>query len=200
LVLAGAPCLVVGGGGLAASKAADLVDAGAAVHIVAEVIDDAVKALAGVTFDERPYREGEVAGYRLVIAATGEAAVDDLVFGDASAAGVWINTVDDPARCTFTLPARVRRGALLLTVSTDGTSPAVSSWLRRQLEGWVGPEYGVLLDLVAEERERRRATGASSEGLDWQSALDSGMLELVREGRLAEAKDLLQTCLSSSSG
>ena len=42
--------------------------------------------------------------------------------------------------------------------------------------------------------------GRPTEGLDWQRALDSGMLELVREGRLAEAKELLQACLSSSSG
>ena len=44
-----------------------------------------------------------------------------------------------------------------------------------------------------------RAGGRSSEDADWQAALDSGMLDLIRHGRVAEAKELLQTCLSSSS-
>ena len=58
----------------------------------------------------------------------------------------------------------------------------------------------MLVDLLAEARERLRADGRSTEGLDWQGALDSGMLDLVREGRVAEAKERLQACLSSSSG
>jgi hypothetical protein len=45
-----------------------------------------------------------------------------------------------------------------------------------------------------------RADGRSSEDADWQRALDSGMLDLIRTGRVTEAKELLETCLSSSSG
>jgi hypothetical protein len=63
----------------------------------------------------------------------------------------------------------------------------------------MGPEYSVLLDLLSEAREEMRARGRSSEDADWQAALDSGMLDLIRRGRVAEAKELLLTCLSSSS-
>jgi len=52
---------------------------------------------------------------------------------------------------------------------------------------------------VAETRAELKADGIATEGLAWQEALDSGMLELVREGHLAEAKERLQACLSSSS-
>ena len=52
---------------------------------------------------------------------------------------------------------------------------------------------------VSEAREDLRGAGVSTEGLAWQEALDSGILELVREGRVAEAKERLQACLSSSS-
>ena len=84
--------------------------------------------------------------------------------------------------------------------STGGESPALSSWLRRRFEGELGPEYGLLLTMLRDEREAVRAAGRSTEGLDWHRALDSGMLDLIREGRLAEAKERLQACLSSSSG
>ena len=87
-----------------------------------------------------------------------------------------------------------------MTFATGGHSPALASWLRRALAEEFGPEYVTLLELLADERERSRAARAvrprASIG---NAALDSGMLDLVREGRLAEAKERLQACLSSSS-
>jgi precorrin-2 dehydrogenase/sirohydrochlorin ferrochelatase len=153
-----------------------------------------------VTVEERPYERGEVAGYRLAVACTDDRAVNQAVFDDGEAAGVWVNSADDPERCAFTLPARVRRGDLLVTVSTGGRSPAMAAWLREELEAWLGPEHEALLDLLAEERDRLRADGVATEGLNWRGALRSGMLERLREGHLAEARELLRACLSSSAG
>jgi siroheme synthase-like protein len=147
----------------------------------------------------RPYESGEVAGYRLAVAATDQPEVNHQVFLEGEAAGVWVNSADDPANCAFTLPSRVRRGDLLVTFSTGGRSPALATWLRRRFSEEIGPEYLTLMDLLAEERARLRREGVPTEGLDWQGALDSGMLDLVREGRLAEAKERLKACLSSSS-
>ncbi|MGZ4681151.1 MAG: hypothetical protein ACXV8G_01655, partial [Acidimicrobiales bacterium] len=70
---------------------------------------------------------------------------------------------------------------------------------RRRYAEEFGPEYATLIELLAAERDALRQAGRSTEGLDWQAALDSGMLDLIREGRLAEAKERLQACLSSSS-
>jgi precorrin-2 dehydrogenase / sirohydrochlorin ferrochelatase len=191
---------VVGGGRVAAEKAAGLLDCEAAVHVVATDVGAGVRALPGATWDERPYRSGDVAGYRLVVTATDDPEVNRQVFEEAEAAGIWVNSADDPANCTFTLPARVRQGPVLVTFATGGRSPAVATWLRRRFEAELGPEYTVLVDMLAEERARVRSEGRSTEGLDWQGALDSGMLDLIREGHLAEAKERLQACLSSSSG
>jgi hypothetical protein len=69
--------------------------------------------------------------------------------------------------------------------------------VRRWLEEELGPEFETLLEIVATEREQLQREGRSTEGVDWQKAIDSGMLlELIREGRLAEAKERLQACLS----
>jgi siroheme synthase-like protein len=197
LVVAGRRCLVVGGGRVALQKVQGLADAGADVTVVAPDVEPAIEPLA--TVERRPYRRGEVAGYRLAIAATGDPEVNQQVYDDGEAAGVWVNSADDPERCSVTLPAQLRRGRLTVTVSTAGHSPAVASWLRDRLGEELGPEYDALIGLLSEVRNEVRAEGRSTEGLDWRRALDSGILDLVRAGRLEDAKERVSACLSSSS-
>jgi hypothetical protein len=76
----------------------------------------------------------------------------------------------------------------------------MASWVRRWLEGQLGPEHETLLDVMAEVREELQADGVRTESLDWQSAVDSGTLERIRQGHIREAKERLQACLLSSSG
>ena len=198
LVVAGRRCLVVGGGEVAARKVEGLVEAEADVHVVAPAVSEAIRTLP-VTWEERPYERGEVAAYRLAVACTDDPDVNRAVFEDGEAAGVWVNSADDPAHCSFTLPSRLHHGSLLVTVSTGGDSPAFAAWLRQRLEEEIGPEYETLLELLADARREARDRGVVTRPADWQRALDSGMLELIREGRVAEAKERLQACLSSSS-
>ena len=200
LVLTGRRCLVVGGGPVAARKVEGLLACGAHVHVVATAVGDAVRALGGdgLSWEERPYRRGEVAGYRLAVTATGDPEVDAAVFVDGEEAGVWVNSADDPAHCAFTLPAVVRQGPVVVAVSTGGHSPALASWLRRRLAEELGPEYADLALLLSAARDTIRASGRSTEGLDWQRALDSDMLDLLRAGKAQAAKERLQACLSSS--
>lgn len=200
LVVDGRACLVVGGGAVAARKVAGLQACGASVHVVAPEVGEEIRSLPGVTWEERPYRASDLGGRRLVISATDDPTVNRAVYLDAEAAGVWVNGADDPEHCSFTLPAVLRRGSLLVTVSTGGRSPALASWLRTRLEAEIGREYEVLLDLLSAEREALQAEGRSTEGLDWQKALDSDMLGLIRNGDLTNARERLHTCLSSSSG
>jgi siroheme synthase-like protein len=190
---------VVGGGAIAVRKVESLLACGASVTVVAPAVDERLRTLPGVTVEERPYRPGDVAGYRLAIAATDSPTVNAAVFDDGEDAGVWVNGADDPANCSFTLPAVVRRGSLMVTVSTGGRSPALARWLRQRLAAELGPEYDVLLDLLASERDRLKADGRSTEGPGWQKALDSDMLGLIRNGEITSAREHLQACLSSSS-
>ncbi len=213
LVVAGRPCLVVGGGRVALAKVRGLVEAGARVTVVAPEVDAGITELAAATssggggdaadgtvvVEQRPYRPGEVAVYRLAVAATGDPVVNQQVYDDGEAAGVWVNSADDPQRCSVILPARIRQGRLTVTVSTGGHSPAVASWLRERLAAELGPEYDQLIGLLSEARKEVQAQGLGTEQLDWRGALDSGILDLVRAGRLEDAKERLRACLSSSS-
>ena len=199
LVLDGRSCLVVGGGKVALRKVEGLLACGGRVTVVAPSVDSEVRAHAGVILVERAWQPDDLDHMWLVIAATDDPAVNSAVYAEGERRGVWVNGADDPANCSFTLPSVVRRGDLQVTVSTGGRSPALATWLRGRLEREIGPEYAVLLDILASERDGLKAAGRSTEGLDWQSALDSDMLGLIRNGDLAHARERLQTCLSSSS-
>ena len=152
-----ARCVVVGGGQIALSKVMGLLEAGAVVTVVApEVIDD-IATLDGVHIERRPYQPGDLTGHRLAIAATGDHAVNRAVYLEGEAAGVWVNAADDPANCAFTLPARIRRGPLLVTFATGGNSPALASWLRRRYPDTDRPRVR-RVDWLA-GRGARRASG-----------------------------------------
>ncbi|HUP84759.1 MAG TPA: bifunctional precorrin-2 dehydrogenase/sirohydrochlorin ferrochelatase [Acidimicrobiales bacterium] len=201
LVLTGKKCLVVGGGGVATRKVEGLLACGADVTVIAPEVDAELAANPDVRVLGRDYVEGDAArgGYRLVITATDDRVTNQRVHDDADAAGVWVNSADDPDRCTFTLPAIVRNGPLMFTVATGGHSPALASHLKARLaEEYGGEDYRMLLDLLGEARSAVLAEGRTTEGLAWQTALDSDMLSLIRGGRISEARDRLKTCLSSS--
>jgi siroheme synthase-like protein len=200
LLLQNRACLVVGGGQIAERKARGLLAAGARVHVVAKEVLPQVRSLEGVagvaSIEERPYRRGEVAGYWLVVAATGDPEVNKAVFEDGEAAGVWVNSADDPASCSFILPAVARQGPVSVAVSTSGYSPALASWLKGHAAEHMGPELAELAELLAEARAELKKQGRSTEGVDWRPGLDWAMLDLIRSGRRAEAKERLEACLS----
>ena len=77
--------------------------------------------------------------------------VDQQIFDECETAGIWVNSADDPERCTFTLPAVHRQGSVMVAVSTGGASPALSSWLRREIADLIGPEFA---DIAAELLEK----------------------------------------------
>ena len=187
----GRRCLVVGGGQVAMNKAEGLLEAGALVDVIALEVIRELDDRPGVTVHRRAYRSGDVEGYRLVVAATGCGEVNAEVYRDGEAAGVWVNSADDPDHCSFTLPSRLRRGPLMVTCSTGGHSPALSRWLRRRLDDEIGPEYEILLCLLSEARQRIQAAGAHTEDRAWQDVLDSGMLELIRSGETGRAKEMI---------
>jgi precorrin-2 dehydrogenase/sirohydrochlorin ferrochelatase len=195
LVVAGRRCVVVGGGAVAARKAGSLMAAGAEVLVVAPTVSPEIRALP-VQVAERPYQATDLQDAWLAIAATDDPSVNRRVSDDAAASRVWVNVADDPDACAFTLPAVLRRGPVTVAVSTGGHSPALAGWLRDQVGELLGPEIGRLAELLSEARDELQAAGRSTEGLDWRRALDSDMLELIRSGRMAQARERLQACLS----
>ncbi len=190
LDLSNRPCLVVGAGAVAARKARGLLDCGARVTVIAPDIGGDMRSLTSrlEALEPRAFRPGDAAGFRLVVTATGDPAVDGAVAAEADAAGVWVNSADDPAHCSFILPAVHRDGAVTIAVSTGGLSPALAVWLRNRLAALSGSGLGALAELLSEARQQLQAEGIPSDTVDWAMLLDGELPSLVRAGDLDNAR------------
>ena len=137
LDLSDQPCLVIGGGAVAARKIQSLVDVGARVTVVAALLGPTAAELAqrhGFEVALREFQETDVRGRLLVIAATGNADVNRRAFAACRERRVLINTVDNPALCTAIFPSIVDRGPVTVAVSTGGASPTLARRIREQIE------------------------------------------------------------------
>jgi siroheme synthase-like protein len=206
LLVAGRRCLVVGGGRIAGRKTRSLLECRATVTLVAPEAHKALGMLAAdgtiasirdapLDVQLREYRRGEAAKYRLVVTATGIADVDRMVSEDAEAAGVWVNSADDAANCTFLLPAVHRQGPVTISVSTSGTSPALASWLRGRVADTFGGGLEELALLLEEGRRLVHQQGRSTEGIDWAHLLDGPLPGLVATGQIEEARRVMRAAL-----
>ena len=172
LDLTDVPVLVVGAGPIGARKVAGLAAAGAAVRVVAAHASDALDRTLVAELRLRAYRADDLDGVRLVVTATGDPAVDAEVAADARRAGLWVNAADQPADCTFILPAVARNGPVSVAVSTDGTSPALARRLRDHAAALLDDTVVALALELAERRREVRNAGGSTEDVDWSSLID----------------------------
>jgi len=198
LDVSGRPCLVVGGGPVAARKARGLAACGALVTVIAPELAPEMDELAPRlhAVERRPYATGDADRFRLVVTATGHADVDSRVYADADAAGVWVNSADDREHSSFILPAVYRDGAVTVAVSTGGLSPALASWLRDRLAAACGNDLGTLAHLLGEARARLRAEHVRVDRVDWAALLDGPLPALVAAGDLDNAMAIVKAATS----
>jgi siroheme synthase-like protein len=197
LDLAGRKAVVIGDEAVVQGKVEGLLAAGAKVTVVAHGPAAALSALGSdprVTVARRHWRPADLDGAALCVAASGDPETRAAVCREARDRGVLVNVMDDVEHCDFAAPALVRRGDLLIAISTGGRSPALARRLREELEGRFGDEWAAVLDLLAEVRAETldRLPDLQERARRWQEALDLGELEsLVRGGRYAEARRAL---------
>ena len=200
--LASTPCVVVGGGGVAARKVAALREAGARPVVISPVLCESLQHQVDdghIDAIQRPYQAGDLAGVRLVIAATDDPATNEAVWREAQDTGCLVNVVDDPPRCNFYVPATVRRGALTLAISTGGKSPLLARRIRRMLEEQYDAAYEAYVELLGGLRPRVQEQVAELDRRKalWEALLDSDVLELLRAGRTQVARQSAETILET---
>ncbi len=184
-------CLVVGGGPVAEAKVEGLLAAGARVTVVSPELTAALASWAADgRIIHRPHEYGadDLDGQQLVFAATDRREVTEAVAAEARRRGLWVNAADDPAFCDFLLPSVLRRGRLVIAVSTGGASPALAARMRRDLEALVPAEYEALVELAAEVRSELRARANRPGGAAWRAALGGELITLLAQGKRGEAK------------
>jgi siroheme synthase-like protein len=162
--------LVVGAGSVGVRKAQQLLDAGAKVTVIAEeFLAPLPDGLARV--EQRRYRRGDLRGYWLVVSATGDATANDEIVREADDERVWLNVVDDPARCTFYFMALHRQGDVTVAVTTEGAAPALAQEIRNLAAERLPKNLGEIADTLREERRLVHEQGASTENLDWSGRI-----------------------------
>jgi len=186
LNLKGKPCVVVGAGNVAVRKADRLIECGANVTVVGRNLAPEMAALVArgsVRHVHADYRKAQLAGAFLVIGATDQDEINDLIAQDARALGILVNIVDDPERCDFILPSVLSRGSLAIAVSTGGDSPALARKIRQELEGQFGPEYRYLIDIMGRLRELVLADGRPSaeNKAAFEAVIQSDILTAIRK-------------------
>lgn len=188
--LEGRPVLVVGGGDVAERRVEGLLAASASIVVVSPSVKASLVTLAEagrISVRVRSYRASDLRGKILVFAATDDRAVNAAVADDARKRRIWVNAADDLDHCDFILPSVLRRGSLLVSVTTGGQSPALARVVREELERLFGSDYALLTELAGQVRRELRARGEKAPAEAWTRALRGDVRRLVAAGRRADA-------------
>ena len=200
-------CLVVGGGEIAARKAALLLKAQASVTIVAPEIAEMSRQLL-----EEPDYKGRLRWVNdrfdsnylnqqtLVIAATNDEKVNLEVYQEAKARNILTNVADQPEMCDFILPSVLDRSPIVVAISSGGQSPILARQLRARLETLIPPAYSKLGLLVGEYRERVKAKFGhiKQRRRFWESVLQGPVADHVLAGRDELASKTLETLIDET--
>ena len=195
------PCLIVGGGRIAYRKAVLLAKAGAILHVIAPEIEpdllNLVQQTQGQYIAEDFQQQVNLRDYRLVIAATNDAVVNQQVFEACEAEKVLVNSVDDPPHCRFMVPAIIDRSPLIISVASNGTSPVLSRQIRTQLETLIPHGMGKLAQFSGKWRTtvKQKITNPDERRIFWEDLYASPLKEQVFNGNEAEADQLIQQAL-----
>jgi uroporphyrin-III C-methyltransferase/precorrin-2 dehydrogenase/sirohydrochlorin ferrochelatase len=193
LNLEGRPCLLVGGGTVATRKAELLLAAGAKLTVVApDLSPELARHLAAgrITHRGGRFRREYLDGQWLVVNATDDPDVAGEVFDAANDAGIFCNSVDDKARCTYITPAIIDRNPVVVAVSTGGAAPLLARKIRAQIEAVLPARLGRLAALAAEwrDRVRHRISDFLGRRRFWEEVFDGAVSDEMLAGRSQSAR------------
>jgi precorrin-2 dehydrogenase/sirohydrochlorin ferrochelatase len=192
--------LVVGGGKVAQRKVETLLSCGASIHIISRVLTDKLKDMIDgneVRLLGEEMREEFLDDVFIVIAATDDKELNSRVSEMARNRGLLVNAVDQPADCNFIVPSIVRKGDLLIAISTSGKSPAMAKRIRKEIDGQFGNEYESFLNLMGRLRKEILGMGLSQQenGRIFNEIVYGGIIEAIAQNDLAKVESSLERIL-----
>jgi len=196
------PCLVVGGGKVAARKIHLLLKAKAKVKVVAPDLCREVSDMASsgeIKYISREFTADDITGSALVIAATNSQDVNKQVSQLSSQSGIPVNVVDQPDLCGFIMPSIVDRSPIQIAISTGGTSPVLARLLRTRLESYIPAAYGKLAQLVNGFRSQviNKFTNTDERRQFWEKILEGKVTELLFSGNEHAARNALEKAIET---
>lgn len=182
--------LLVGAGRIALRKCKDLIDAGAKVMVVAprgEELFSLWEKEERIQWHHREYQKSDLEKKEFVFVAVDRDEIAEQVVKEALIRNLWVNSSDQRYPGNFTIPAKVRQGDLLLTVSTHGKSPGVARQIKEEWQREYDSNWQEYLHLISNLRKELLLQKSSKEReIFWKQILTRELLEWVREGRMME--------------
>lgn len=202
LNLQGKLCVIVGGGRVAERKVQGLLRAGARVKVISPQLTTKLiklKEQGKIVCTLRNFRSMDLKNAYLAIAATNDHNVNEKIYQQAEEQKIPVNVVDDPKRSSFIVPSLVRKGDIILAISTSGKSPALARLLRQKLDKDIGFEYiylgkflgrlrSWLFSQKLDSKERQRI---------FNLLVGERSLDLIRQKKMREWETYLQSILGN---
>ena len=190
------PCLVVGGGDVAARKVSLLVRAGAKVSVIAPRLCESLQGRLNakeIIFIEKKFEVQDLNNFALVIAATDDKKVNEEVSRVAQKNNIPVNVVDQPELCSFIVPSIIDRSPVQVAVSTGGASPVLARLLRARLETMIPAAYGRLAILMEEFRGKVKQyiKHPDKRRYFWESVIQGPIAEMVFSGKEEAAREAM---------
>ena len=159
--------LVIGGDEEAADKTQRLLDSGARVTVIAPTLNEALRKLVAsgkVIHRGRTFRDTDLEHVILVLnTIRGDREFARMLLTNTRAKGVLLWSVDYPEGCSVTMPAVVASGHVRVGVSTSGVAPALSGFMKEDLERILDDEFAAFVDWLEELREQAKANEPDAE-------------------------------------
>lgn len=152
------PCLVAGGGNVAARKVQVLRDFGAKVTVIAPDCSEKIMDMASndkmIEIIKRPFMESDCRGYLLVVAATDDKALNHDISEYCKNLGIMVNAVDQKDDCSFIFSSYIKEKNLVAAFSSGGNSPALTQYLKSEEKDILTPFLGELNEFMGSIREK----------------------------------------------
>ncbi len=148
--------LVVGGGKVAFRKLAYLLEFGFSVEIISEKFcDDVVDLLQkyGIKHQKRLYREKDIEKFELVVVATNNLDLQKNIYVEAKKFNILCNCVDSKEFSDFIFPAYIKEGSLVVSISTNGTSPSFAKEFKNYIKTKIPKDVAIFLKEMKTFRE-----------------------------------------------
>ncbi len=199
------PCLIVGGGVIAARKAQRLLSAGARLTVVAPQLGTTMATLVtdsniNITHHCRRYQSSDLGGHSLIVAATDDEQINIAIAGAARERDIPVNVAAPGHLSTVTLPKIIDRAPVQIAISSGGASPALMRQLNRHVAALIPQAYGDLATLLAEFRDEiiARFEDAEERRHFHDSIIEGPIAERVFTGQHRVARQMLEDAISHS--
>ena len=147
---------VIGGGKVACRKVRILAEHGAVITVTAPDVCDEIYELAAqcdrIKINMKPFSDDDLTDSYAVISAASDKTVNLHIYELCVKNNIPVNTVDDPEKCTFIFPALIHKENISVGISSSGTAPAFSAYLRRKIGKLIDDKMLFCAEMTAEIR------------------------------------------------